>query len=145
MTIPRSTQQADRSLTRDLLYAGRYYLGNRRGLLILAGLALVAGLALNWSWLVAAGIAPILISVLPCVAMCALGLCMNRAGGTSCSTAAEDSEPPAAADDAATITQATASEPLREPGAAETLTVGDIAPRLDPAMEPSKERNTNDA
>ena len=86
MTIPRPTETAETSLTRDLIYTARYYLGNRRGLLILAGLAIVAGLALNWSWLAAAGIAPILISVLPCVAMCALGLCMNKAGGKSCST-----------------------------------------------------------
>ncbi|WP_192359125.1 hypothetical protein [Mesorhizobium mediterraneum] len=43
----------------------------------------VAGLAFNWVWLVAAGIAPLLLSVLPCVAMCALGLCMNRMTGRS--------------------------------------------------------------
>ncbi|RVH28084.1 hypothetical protein CN211_25985 [Sinorhizobium meliloti] len=36
------------------------------------------GLAFNWNWLVAAGVAPPLLSVLPCLAMCALGLCMNR-------------------------------------------------------------------
>jgi hypothetical protein len=54
--------------------------------LIGAGAAIaVAGLAFNWSWLVAAGIAPVLLSVLPCVAMCTLGLCMNRMTGRSCS------------------------------------------------------------
>lgn len=57
-------------------------------MIVFATVVLAAGLALGWSWLVAAGIAPILISVLPCVAMCALGLCMNRRGGRSCS--AED-------------------------------------------------------
>src|SRR3546814_21114354 len=86
MTTPRPAETAETSLARELLHAARYYLGGRRGMLILAGMALLAGLALNWSWLVAAGIAPILISVLPCVAMCALGLCMNRATGKSCST-----------------------------------------------------------
>jgi hypothetical protein len=91
-TTPRS-QSEDGSLGRDLLYALRYYLGSRRGLLVLAGLAIAAGLALNWSWLAAAGIAPILISVLPCLAMCALGLCMNRSGGKSCSTAARNADP----------------------------------------------------
>jgi hypothetical protein len=39
---------------------------------------MVAGIAFNWSWLVAAGIAPILLAVLPCAVMCGLGLCMNR-------------------------------------------------------------------
>ncbi|RWA63412.1 hypothetical protein [Mesorhizobium sp.] len=62
----------------------RSTLGGRRGL-IAGGVAIVvAGLAFNWSWLVAAGIAPVLLSVLPCVAMCALSLCMNRM--TACST-----------------------------------------------------------
>ena len=64
----------------------RSTLGGRRGL-IAAGVAIaVAGLAFNWSWLVAAGIAPVLLSLLPCAAMCALGLCMNRMTGRSCST-----------------------------------------------------------
>ncbi len=81
-----TTEPAESSLARDLFDAARYYLGGRRGLIVLAALALVAGLALNWDWLVAAGIAPLLVAVLPCVAMCALGLCMNKAGGKSCST-----------------------------------------------------------
>ena len=93
MATTRRSQSEDGSLGRDLLYALRYYLGSRRGLLVLAGLAITAGLALNWSWLAAAGIAPILISVLPCLAMCALGLCMNRSGGKSCSTAARNADP----------------------------------------------------
>lgn len=46
--------------------------------------ALTVGIGYNWSWLVAAGIAPLLLSVLPCVAMCALGLCMSRMNGRSC-------------------------------------------------------------
>lgn len=93
MATTRQSQSQDGSLGRDLLYALRYYLGSRRGLLVLAGLAIAVGLALNWSWLAAAGIAPILISVLPCLAMCALGLCMNRSGGKSCSTAARNADP----------------------------------------------------
>jgi hypothetical protein len=36
---------------------------------------IAAGLVSNWSWLVAAGALPILIGVLPCLAMCALHLC----------------------------------------------------------------------
>lgn len=92
MTSPQPIDSSETTLTQDLLYAARYYLGGRRGLLILAAVAVIAGLALNWSWLVAAGIAPILLGVLPCLAMCALGLCMHRAGGKSCSTRSGTSE-----------------------------------------------------
>lgn len=83
MTTP-SIETNNASLARDALYAGRYYLGSGRGLLILAAIAVAGGLVLNWSWLVAAGIAPILIAVLPCAIMCGLGLCMNRLFGNSC-------------------------------------------------------------
>ena len=80
-TEPAGT--ATTSLGRELLFATRYYLGGRRGLLLLAAVAVVGGLVSSWSWLVAAGIAPLLLSVVPCVAMCALGLCMHRAAGSS--------------------------------------------------------------
>jgi len=70
---------------RDFISVARYHLRGRRGLLALAVVALVAGAALNWSWLVAAGVAPLLLGALPCVAMCALGLCMNKMSGRSCS------------------------------------------------------------
>lgn len=62
-----------------------HYLGNRKVLALLAVAIVGAGLALNWSWLVAAGIAPILLALAPCAAMCALGLCMSKMGGNSCS------------------------------------------------------------
>lgn len=58
-------------------------------------LALFAiGLAWQWSWLVAIGIAPLLLSAAPCVAMCALGVCMHRMVGGSCHTS--NAEPPRA-------------------------------------------------
>ena len=83
MTNVPSTETADRSLTRDILDAARYYLGGRRTLLVLAAILVAGGIALNWGWLVAAGLAPILIAVLPCAVMCALGLCMHKmVGGT---------------------------------------------------------------
>ena len=62
------------------------FVTSKRGLIVLAVGTVVAGLALNWSWLVAVGIAPILLAVLPCAAMCALGLCMNKGGDKSCAT-----------------------------------------------------------
>ena len=63
----------------------RHYLTNRKVLAVLAVVVVGAGLALNWGWLVAAGIATILIALAPCAAMCALGLCMKGMGGKSCS------------------------------------------------------------
>lgn len=54
----------------------RGWAGSRIGLVVIAGVAIVAGLWFNWSWLVAAGVAPLIVGVLPCVAMCALGVCM---------------------------------------------------------------------
>ena len=50
-----------------------------RNLLIGAVLAGGTGaLMLGWDWLVAAGVASIILAVAPCLVMCALGLCMNR-------------------------------------------------------------------
>jgi len=70
----------------------RHYLSNRKALAVLAVAVVGAGLALNWSWLVAAGVAPILLALAPCAAMCALGLCMNKTGGKSCSGTQDDAK-----------------------------------------------------
>lgn len=46
---------------------------------IVAGLVVIAGLGLalgGWGWLVAAGLAPIILSLAPCLVMCGLGVCM---------------------------------------------------------------------
>lgn len=83
MTLPQSARPAEASLWRDALHIARYYLVNRWVLLALGGAVLVVGAALNWSWLVAAGIAPILIALAPCAVMCAVGLCsMKMMGGS---------------------------------------------------------------
>jgi hypothetical protein len=56
----------------------------------IGGIAVMAaGLALNWGWLTAVGAAPVLLGVLPCAIMCALGLCMHRGSGKSCSAESE--------------------------------------------------------
>jgi hypothetical protein len=91
---PETISPTKPSLLRDWLNALRYWLRGRNGVIALVMLAVVIGGALNWSWLVAMGIAPLLITVLPCVAMCALGLCMNRMGGRSCSTETHPVETP---------------------------------------------------
>ena len=76
MTVAKPTESAEVPLSRLGLNLARYYLGNRWVLVALGAGVLLAGIALNWSWLVAAGIAPILLSTLPCLVMCGLGLCM---------------------------------------------------------------------
>jgi hypothetical protein len=48
--------------------------------LAIAIVAAVAGAAFNWHWLVAAGLTPILLAVVPCLAMCALSLCACHGG-----------------------------------------------------------------
>jgi len=76
MTIDQSTASNEGSLVRQLLYAARYYLGNRWALLALGAIAVVLGLGFwGWGWLVAAGLAPIILSTLPCLIMCGLGVC----------------------------------------------------------------------
>lgn len=74
------------SLAQGMVNAIWPYIGGKRGLIVLAIGIGVAGMAMNWGWLVAVGAAPILLAVLPCAAMCALGLCMNKNGGKSCSS-----------------------------------------------------------
>ena len=60
----------------------RRYLDGRRRPLIAATVLVSVGVASSWNWLAAFGIAPLVLSVLPCAAMCALGLCMGRMGGS---------------------------------------------------------------
>ena len=143
MTAPRSQETTETTLTQDLLYMARYYLGGRRGLLILAGLVIAAGLALNWSWLVAVGIAPILIAVLPCLAMCALGLCMSRAGGKSCSAAGGHKDG-LAPDDVVPSIQSATLQALQDRSAGELPLIEDGRPLMNPEHQHSKERNTTD-
>lgn len=68
---------SDASLTRDIGKYLRYQLRGRRGF-ILAAVAIAApALWLGWPWLVAAGLAPLLLAMAPCAVMCGLGLCMR--------------------------------------------------------------------
>jgi hypothetical protein len=82
MTTSDATKTAGVSLTRGWLQLLRYYLGNRWALLLLGALMLAIGMYLSWAWLVAAGVAPILLTLAPCAVMCAQGLCsMKMMGG----------------------------------------------------------------
>ena len=75
MTISDPSNAAPRSLSQEVLYAARYYLGSRFGLLAIAAVVLGLGAYSSWGWLVAAGIAPLLLTFAPCAVMCALGMC----------------------------------------------------------------------
>jgi hypothetical protein len=75
----------------QLISAGwKRYFASRTALIALSAVVLSAAAFLNWGWLVAAGIAPVILAVAPCVAMCALGLCASRMGGKSCSAQDKD-------------------------------------------------------
>ncbi len=88
------TQPEASSLGSDLLYAFRYYLSGRRGLIAAIIVLGIPALWVGWPWLVVAGIAPILIALAPCAIMCDLGLCMSRMTGRTCSSnSTEDSDP----------------------------------------------------
>ncbi len=126
------------SVVQDLFGLARYYLGGRRRLLLFAGLAIAAGLALNWGWLTALGVAPILVSLLPCAAMCALGLCMNRAGGKSCSTGTSPRDD--APNDITTVSGAPPDMAVHRVPAGAT-----VVPGADAEPQPPKERSKIDA
>jgi hypothetical protein len=81
-------------MAQDWLYALRYWLRGPKGIAALVLSALVIGAALNWSWLVAVGVSPLLLTVLPCAVMCGLGLCMNKMTGSSCSTSSSAADHP---------------------------------------------------
>src|SRR5712691_6375556 len=81
MTAINSPPAEPKPVWRDLLRAARYYLGGRRAWIALGMIVIAGGFVLNWHWLVAAGVAPLVGTLLPCAAMCALHLCMNSGGG----------------------------------------------------------------
>jgi len=69
---------SDRPASREFYLLARHRIGRRGTWLVLAIVPFGLGAYFNWQWLVAAGIAPLLVAVAPCLAMCALGLCMHR-------------------------------------------------------------------
>lgn len=71
---------------RSVWTLSRPYLSDRKVLAVLAAAMIGAGLWLSWGWLATAGIAPVLVALAPCAAMCALGLCMKGSGGKSCAS-----------------------------------------------------------
>src|SRR3989442_4249075 len=90
--------QAETSPVRTRADRLRDWVMSPRGLIVVALAIIGTGLALGWNWVVAAGLAPLLLSLAPCAAMCALGVCMMAKGNASCAKqgSAENAEPPAA-------------------------------------------------
>jgi hypothetical protein len=70
----------------------RQWFSGWRGLLILGLALVVAGLAMGWSWLTAIGVAPLILSLAPCAAMCAIGVCAMSRGGASCANSGTSSQ-----------------------------------------------------
>src|SRR5882762_6473113 len=69
------------------------WLAGTRGLILGAVVGVGVGLAFGWPTLVALGVAPILLSVLPCAVMCGLGMCVmgKRMQSNSAQTPAQQS------------------------------------------------------
>ena len=66
---------------------------NRRAMMWAGGSAVVLAAVFSWGWLVAIGVAPLILAFLPCAAMCALGLCMNKTAGTTGTSAPDVASP----------------------------------------------------
>jgi hypothetical protein len=97
-TLPQRTL-AETRLPQAVQAFLRRWLTGRRGLIVAAAALVLAGLALGWSWLTAIGVAPVLLSLAPCAAMCAIGACAMGRGNASCAkpTAADAAGAPEAA------------------------------------------------
>ena len=81
MTAAETSKTASVFQRWRMLDAFRRRQGSRRALVIVSILvasAVAVIVAFNWGWLVASGIASILLSALPCLGMCGLGLCMHK-------------------------------------------------------------------
>ena len=73
------------------------WLAGWRGRALLGAVLLVGGLYAGWGWLTAVGLAPIILSLAPCAAMCAIGACAMSRSGSGCAkaTTVDKIEPPA--------------------------------------------------
>ncbi|QRM34685.1 hypothetical protein [Microvirga sp. VF16] len=66
------------SVSRDVGLYLRHQLRGPRARVAAAITLAVPALWLGWPWLVAVGVAPLLVSFAPCAIMCALGLCVSH-------------------------------------------------------------------
>jgi hypothetical protein len=84
------------------------WLGSRRALVVTGVVVVFGGLALGWKWLAAIGLAPAILSLAPCAAMCAIGACAMMKNGSSCPRAGSEES---AALDSDRTSSAQAAEP----------------------------------
>jgi hypothetical protein len=141
MSSPETPSATRPSLAQDWLHALRYWLRGPRGLAALVLSALVIGAALNWSWLVAAGVAPLLLTVLPCAVMCGLGLCMNKIAGGSCSTSSSAADHPGTAMPKVARRITAASQPEKQVPVSVTAETGGLLDHsTGSAVEPAPNR-----
>lgn len=64
--------------------AWRVWFRDRRPWLFVGLVVIPAALWLGWDWLAAVGALPVLLALAPCIAVCALGLCMRRGAAGTC-------------------------------------------------------------
>lgn len=81
--VPQSTERRPEP-PEESACCGRPIMSNRTFWLVMAAVALITSLTVNWNWLAAAGVVPLLLVLLPCGAMCAFRLCSRKG---------DDSEP----------------------------------------------------
>ena len=89
---PRDTSTPFASRVWQILTLGER-LGRRAAVVVWLAAAIASGLFLGWGWLVAAGLSSIVLGLLPCAAMCALGLCAGSSG-KNCSDQTAAKAPP---------------------------------------------------
>lgn len=94
-TGPIAPRASEGSLGSDFLLYLRHRLRDRRVMIGLAAVVLGAGAWFNWGWLVAVGVAPLILAMAPCAVMCAFGMCA-MGGKKSCG---KDATPQQAAND----------------------------------------------
>ena len=77
----RDTSPAVDTVSTECCAAPRSFWSRPRILAVAGTAALGGGAWLGWDWLVALGVAPILIAVGPCLLMCGAGLCVGKLFG----------------------------------------------------------------
>src|SRR5438093_13278281 len=92
-TLAEATQSNETFSRRGVANRVRRHLFGRLGLILVAATVVGAALVFNWNELVAIGVAPVVLAVAPCIAMCALGMCMNKMGGKPCSRESDSAAP----------------------------------------------------
>ena len=109
--------------SRSAMATARSIALSRPGLIAIGAGTVGLGLVSSWGWLAAIGAAPFILAVLPCAAMCAMGLCMPMMGGSKKQASNAADSPTIDRADAPMIIEATSRRVPSDPKVA-PLTVG---------------------